>query len=130
MDGYITIGTKIDSKDLEGELKQLKKELSKYEKDNEMLLKQKAKIDLDTKEAEQKINDINAKLEQIEVKRGSLALQQENAPKYSESYFEAVEQLNQLQIEESKYLGQHEETLDVIKSNRNRTSTTKTNQCR
>ena len=116
MDGYITIGTKIDSKDLESELKQLKKELSKYEKDNEMLLKQKAKIDLDTKEAEQKINDINAKLEQIEVKRGSLALQQENAPKYSESYFEAVEQLNQLQIEESKYLSQHEETLGVIQN--------------
>lgn len=116
MDGYITIGTKIDSKDLESELKQLKKELSKYEKDNEMLLKQKAKIDLDTKEAEQKINDINAKLEQIEVKRGSLALQQENAPKYSESYFEAVEQLNQLQIEESKYLNEHKETLDVIKN--------------
>lgn len=114
MDGYITIGTKIDSKDLEGELKQLKRELSKYEKENQMLLKQKAKIELDTKEAEQKINDINAKLEQIEVKKSSLALQRENAPKYSESYFEAVEQLNQLQIEESKYLGQHKETLDVI----------------
>lgn len=116
MDGYITIGTKLDSKDLEGELKQLKKELSKYEKDNEMLLKQKAKIELDAKEAEQKINDINAKLEQIETKRGSLALQQENAPKYSESYYEAVEQLNQLQIEESKYLNEHKETLGVIKN--------------
>ena len=114
MDGYITIGTKIDSKDLEGELKQLKRELSKYEKENQMLLKQKAKIELDTKEAEQKINDINAKLEQIEVKKSSLALQQENAPKYSESYFEAVEQLNQLQVEESKYLNEHKETLDVI----------------
>lgn len=116
MDGYITIGTKLDSSNLEGELKQLKKELSKYEKDNEMLLKQKAKIELDTKEAEQKINDINAKLEQIETKRGSLALQQENAPKYSESYYEAVEQLNQLQIEESKYLNEHKETLGVIKN--------------
>lgn len=116
MDGYITIGTKLDSKDLEGELKQLKKELSKYEKDNEMLLKQKAKIELDTKEAEQKINDINAKLEQIEAKRGSLALQQENAPKYSESYFEAVEQLNQLQTEETKYLNEHKETLGVIQN--------------
>ena len=114
MDGYITIGTKIDSKDLEGELKQLKRELSKYEKENQMLLKQKAKIDLDTKEAEQKINDINAKLEQIEVKKSSLVLQRENAPKYSESYFEAVEQLNQLQVEESKYLNEHKETLDVI----------------
>lgn len=116
MDGYITIGTKVDSSNLDDELRSLKKELSKYEKDNEMLLKQKAKIELDTKEAEQKINDINAKLEQIEAKRGSLTLQQENAPKYSESYFEAVEQLNQLQIEESKYLNEHKETLGVIQN--------------
>lgn len=116
MDGYITIGTKLDSSDLDGELKRLRKELSQYEKENQMLLKQKAKIELDTKEAEQKINDINAKLEQIEVKRSSLALQRENAPKYSESYFEAVEQLNQLQIEESKYLNERKETLGVIKN--------------
>lgn len=114
MDGYITIGTKIDSSDLDGELKRLRKELSQYEKENQMLLKQKAKIELDTSQAEQKINEINASLEQIEIKKNSLALQQENAPKYSEAYFEAVEQLKVMESEEAKYMNQHADTLAII----------------
>ena len=114
MDGYITIGTKIDSSNLDGELKRLRKELSQYEKENQMLLKQKAKIELDTSQAEQKINEINASLEQIEIKKNSLALQQENAPKYSEAYFEAVEQLKVMESEEKKYLNQHADTLAII----------------
>ena len=114
MDGYITIGTKIDSSDLDGELKRLKKELSQYEKENQTLLKQKAKIELDTSQAEQKINEINASLEQIEIKKNSLALQQENAPKYSEAYFEAVEQLKIMESEEAKYMNQHADTLAII----------------
>ena len=114
MDGYITIGTKLDSSDLDGELKRLRKELSQYEKENQMLLKQKAKIELDTSQAEQKINEINASLEQIDIKKNSLALQQENAPKYSEAYFEAVEQLKIMESEEAKYMNQHADTLAII----------------
>lgn len=114
MDGYITIGTKLDTKDLEGELKSLKNDLAQYEKENKMLLKQKAKLELDTSEAEKKIQETSDMLEQIAIKQNALELQRENAPKYSESYFEAIEQLNVLQAEETKYNKQHADTLDLI----------------
>lgn len=48
MDGYITIGTKLDTSDLDKELKAEEKELQQYEKKQSELLETKAKIKLDT----------------------------------------------------------------------------------
>lgn len=114
-DGYITIGTKVDSNSLESELRNLKKELSKYEKENQMLLKQKAKIELDNAEANKKIQETSEKLEQLDIQISSATLKKENAPKFSEAYFEAVEQINQLQAETKEYDKQHFEALNLIK---------------
>lgn len=114
MDGYITIGTKLDSSNLDDELRNLKKELSKYEKENQMLLKQKAKIELDNVEANKKIQETSDMLEKIAIKQNALELQRDSSPKYSEAYFGAIEQLNQLKTEESKYSNQHAETLGII----------------
>lgn len=46
MDGWITIGTKLDTTQLEKDLKEAKKELTQFEKEEERLLKEKGKIEV------------------------------------------------------------------------------------
>ena len=51
-DGWITIGTKLDTKELEKELKSAKRKLEQYENDSKRLLEQKQKVKIDLKEYE------------------------------------------------------------------------------
>lgn len=46
MDGYVIIGTELDTKQLEQDLKNAKKELSQFQKEEERLLKEKGKVEL------------------------------------------------------------------------------------
>lgn len=46
MDGYVIIGTKLDTKQLEQDLKNAKKELSQFQREKERLLKEKGKVQL------------------------------------------------------------------------------------
>ena len=66
MDGWITIGTKLDSTDLEKELKQEQAKLRKYEKQNEVLINVKVKIEKSKamKEYEQYIKAIESSFAQ------------------------------------------------------------------
>ena len=114
MDGWITIGTKLDSKDLDQELKMLKRDLAKYEKENQILLKQKDKIELDTTESEKQIEDLSAKIEANLSKQGGLELQLGNVEKYSEVYFDIKDQIGQVNEETKQYELEHEKTLNVI----------------
>lgn len=52
MDGWVVIGTKLDSKQLEKDLKSAERRLQQYEKEAEKLTSQKAKIDLELSEYE------------------------------------------------------------------------------
>lgn len=52
VDGWITIGTKIDNSQLEKELRNYERELKRFDKDTEKLLKQKAKIEVDLSQFE------------------------------------------------------------------------------
>lgn len=52
VDGWITISTKLENSQLEKDIKETEKELRKYEKEEEVLVKQKAKIDLSDYDAE------------------------------------------------------------------------------
>ena len=52
MDGWITLGTTLDTKDLELKLKNLEKDLQRYDKEAKNLLKQKATLEVDLKEIE------------------------------------------------------------------------------
>jgi len=52
MDGWVTIGTNLDTKNLEKELRHAQNELKKFDKEAEKLTKQKAKIELDLSEYE------------------------------------------------------------------------------
>lgn len=58
--GVVTIGTKMDTKDIERELKNLSKELESYDKEAQKLLEQKAKFDVDVESYEK----LQAKLEE------------------------------------------------------------------
>lgn len=46
MDGYVIIGTELDTKQLEQDLKNAKKELAQFQKEEEKLLKEKGKVEL------------------------------------------------------------------------------------
>ena len=52
MDGYITIGTSLDSKGLEKDLRDAERQLRQYEKEAEKLTKQKVKIEADMSDFE------------------------------------------------------------------------------
>ena len=53
MDGWITIGTRLDTKDLEKELKSAQRQLSQFEREEEKLLAKKAKIEIELQGLEQ-----------------------------------------------------------------------------
>lgn len=53
MDGWITIGTRLDTKDLEKELRNASRELKKFEQEEEKLLTKKAKIEVELQGLEQ-----------------------------------------------------------------------------
>lgn len=65
MDGYITIGTKLDTKELEKGLKKAENELVKFKNDREKMLDQRLKIEADIelkgKEFENKLAEIKEK---------------------------------------------------------------------
>lgn len=52
MDGYVTIGTSLDSKGLEKDLRDAERQLRQYEKEAEKLTKQKVKIEADVSDFE------------------------------------------------------------------------------
>ena len=47
MDGWVVVGTKLDTKQLEKDLKQAERRLEQYEKEAEKLTKSKAKAEID-----------------------------------------------------------------------------------
>lgn len=58
MDGWVTIGTKLDTKELEKDLKRAEGELRRYETEAERLTKQKVKAETDLTEYERAKNNI------------------------------------------------------------------------
>lgn len=55
-DGYITIGTKLDTKDLEKGIRKAETELNRLDKDAKKLTEQKAKIEIDNSELQETID--------------------------------------------------------------------------
>ena len=103
-DGWVVIGSKLDTKDLERDLKKSLNELKSYEKEAEKLTEQKAKIDLDITEYEKE----KSLLEQSYSERLKLAQTEEQVNWVLDEENMALESLNQ------KYLKQFQE-LDTIK---------------
>ena len=65
MDGSVVIGTELDTKQLDKQLKDSEKELAKYEKEAEELLKQRSELDIDTKQAQMELDAVDKKIKEI-----------------------------------------------------------------
>lgn len=62
-DGTIVIGTSIENKEFDKQIKQLEKELNKFVKEEDKLLNKKAKLEIDTSKSERDLDNINKKIE-------------------------------------------------------------------
>lgn len=89
MDGWVTIGTKLDTKQLDKDLKNSKKELERFKNEAEKLTKSKAKLEIDTKTSEKNIENLNNKIEQSyqklqqeKQKLASIPYWQKESPEY------------------------------------------------
>lgn len=101
MDGWVTIGTKLDNKQLEKDLKDAEKRLQQFERESERLTKQqtKAKIDLEDyyKQKELIKSSTDKMLEQAETEEhvnSVLELEKVNLQQLNEAY---AKQLNNLE---------------------------------
>jgi chromosome segregation ATPase len=65
MDGYVIIGTQLDTKQLEQDLKNAKKELTSFQKEEEKLLKEKGKIELDLAGYDEEKTKIQANTDEL-----------------------------------------------------------------
>lgn len=115
MDGYITIGTKLDSSNLEDDYKRLKKELSKYERENEMLLKQKTKLELDTADAESKVEELGKKIEEIYSEKASVTAHKNQTSLLGNPTFRYEERESNLTAQAEAYKNEQNKILETIK---------------
>lgn len=81
MDGWITIGTKLDTKGLEKDMKAAERELQKYQKDSEKLTTQKAQIEVDLSKLEKEkvaYDDLRNKASQYRQEMNRLAKERDS----------------------------------------------------
>lgn len=108
MDGQVIIGTSLDTKELERQLKEEERLLNQFEKEEEKLLQKKAKLELDTKDAEEGLRLIEQTIQQL---KNEIEEMSANDPNFVNSQ----EYLNKL--EEIKMLEQtREDGLEAIRS--------------
>lgn len=91
MGGWVTIGTKLDTKQLEKDLKASERELTNYEKEAEKLASAKAKIEIDISDYEKEIAKIKAETD----KTLSLAVTDEQAQQVLLEEEKTIEAINQ-----------------------------------
>lgn len=66
MDGYVVIGTSLDSKQLDKDIAKAEKELQRYEKEAQRLTDTKAKLDIDTEKTGANLEKVLNKIEEID----------------------------------------------------------------
>ena len=107
MDGWITIGTKLDTKGLEKDMKVAERELQKYQKDSEKLTKQKLKYEADLSQYENEI----AEYDKLIAKAGEY---ERTIEKLKSQGYRKVEQIIPLQNELGEVNRQLEEQTPKI----------------
>lgn len=105
MNGWIIVGTKVDTKELDRQLKNLEKDLIKYGKEYEGLLDKKANIELNVDfknylDAKAKLEDLEAKYQEAKKTVGTIDLSQ---PGSTNLYNNAVEKMSSLRSEMAVY---------------------------
>lgn len=96
MDGWVVIGTDLDSKKFDKELKRLQKEAEKFAKEEESLLNKKAKLELDVTKTTNELDKVDKKIELINKKMKNM--EEYNLPKNLENN-EAYQKMN-IQVNE------------------------------
>lgn len=122
MDGWVTIGTELDNKQLEKDLKEAEKELMKFQKQQEKLLKEKGKIETDisgyekeiaeydkltqkAKEYKNKINELRAEKSKMLKENPNLAVGQDT-PEFSSIKQQIIETQDELRKVNKKIIEQ------------------------
>ncbi len=103
MDGWITIGTDVDSKKFEKELNHLKRESEKFEKEEERLLNKKAKLELDVSKSDRDLDNLNDKIEKTYKKLENEKSKLSNIPQWKQDSPEYSKQSGQVDKVESSY---------------------------
>lgn len=83
-DGWVTIGTDLDSKEFDKEIKRLEKESSRLAKEQEKLLNQKSKLEIDTSKAEKDMDNLNNKIENVKKKLQQEKVSLSNIPEWKQ----------------------------------------------
>lgn len=104
-DGYIVIGTELDTNDLEKQLKKSLSDLEKYEKNAKKLLEQKAKIELDTSQSEAKLDYLEEKINDTQAKLKTARASVESAATYKEAEKRSA-MVSQLESQEANLTNQ------------------------
>lgn len=94
-DGWIVIGTDIDSKEFDKEMKRLQRESDKLSKEEEKMLTKKAKLEIDITKATNNLDNVDKKIELIDKKMKNM--EEYNLPQNLENN-EAYQKLN-LQVD-------------------------------
>lgn len=104
MDGWITIGTDIDSQKFDKEIKRLEKDSEKFAKEEEQLLNKKAKLELDTSKTNNALEKVDKQIEAISNKMK--LMEENNLPenlKTNESYQKLNVQMSSLISKSQEY---------------------------
>lgn len=103
-DGWVVIGTDVDSKEFDKEIKKLQKESEKFAKEEEQLLNKKAKLELDTSKTMNELSKVDKKMDAINKKMASM--KENNLSQNLESnadYQKLVSQSELLDIKAQEY---------------------------
>ena len=101
MDGWVIVGTKLDSKQLEKDLKDAEKKLQQYERESEKLIKQKVKVEIDLQPYEEQkrliketTDEMLAKSQTEEQVKNVLEIEQMQLDDLNSKYSKQLDSLN------------------------------------
>lgn len=119
MDGWVIIGTELDTKQLDRDIKEAEKKLKGYEKEGEALTKKKLKLELDISEAEKNLDLLEyqlrstyEKLQKEQKKLDSFSDWQKDTPAYDKQ----LQKVQQIQMEYEKLVTKEEIAVQKIEA--------------
>ena len=138
MDGWVTLGTKLDNKQLEKDLNKSIKMLERYEKESEKLTQQKSKVEIDISNSEKKLDVLNKKIENTYDKFKQENINLSKIPEWKkdtteyQKQIEKVDKLNakllETKVTHNKLLSQHSLQNDKLSQINNKIKENATNQ--
>jgi phage-related protein len=120
MDGWVTIGTELDTEQLEQDIKNAKKELTAFQKEEEKLLKEKGKIEVDVKEyekAQYNLDMISNKIKKLKAEQKGLFVDGSLSESQRKTYEELQSQIEQAKNKQAELKNETSSTKQKNKEN-------------